>query len=86
MPVRRHHLRADRHTELCHGPYGVGLLVGILLGVVGVLWFLFYLLLAANRKELTRLTGALSTLEGIYTGWLPGYLLLVGAMPGGPTH
>ena len=50
----------------------------------GVLWFLFYLLLAAGRKELTRFTGALCTLEGVYTGWLPGYLLLVGAMPGGP--
>ncbi len=27
-------------------------------------------------------TGALCALEGVYTGWIPGYLLLVGAMPG----
>lgn len=54
----------------------------------GILWFLFYLLLAVGRKDLTKLTGTLCTLEGIYTGWIPGYLLLVGAMPGGPvpTH
>ena len=54
----------------------------------GVLWFLFYLVLAAGRTDLTRATGMLCTAEGIYTGWIPGYLLLVGAMPGGPvpTH
>jgi putative amide transporter protein len=54
----------------------------------GVLWFLFYLLLAAGRTELTKFTGTLCTLQGIYTGWIPGYLLLIGAMPGGPvpTH
>lgn len=50
----------------------------------GVLWLCFYLLLAAGRKELTRFTGTLCTLEGIYTGWVPGYLLLTGIMPGGP--
>jgi AmiS/UreI family transporter len=45
-------------------------------------------MLAAGRTDLTRATGMLCTAEGIYTGWIPGYLLLVGAMPGGPvpTH
>jgi hypothetical protein len=48
----------------------------------GVLWFLFYLILAQGRDQLTKRTGLLCMLEGIYTGWIPGYLLLVGAMPG----
>src|ERR1700692_2556003 len=50
----------------------------------GVLWLCFYLLRAGGRKELTKFTGTLCTLEGIYTGWVPGYLLLTGIMPGGP--
>jgi hypothetical protein len=48
----------------------------------GILWFLFYLILALGRSELTKGTGFLCMLEGIYTGWIPGYLLLIGAMPG----
>lgn len=49
----------------------------------GVLWFLFFLILALGRTKLTPMTGALCALQGIYTGWIPGYLLLVGKMPGG---
>jgi putative amide transporter protein len=48
----------------------------------GVLWFLFFLILAQGRTNLTRVTGALCALQGVYTGWIPGYLLLSGAMPG----
>jgi hypothetical protein len=48
----------------------------------GVLWFLFYLILAQGRAQLTKGTGYLCMLQGIYTGWIPGYLLLVGKMPG----
>ena len=48
----------------------------------GVLWFLFYLILALGRGELTRGTGYLCSLQGIYTGWIPGYMLLSGTMPG----
>lgn len=48
----------------------------------GVLWFLFFLILALGRKNLAKGTGALCALQGIYTGWIPGYLLLSGAMPG----
>ena len=48
----------------------------------GVLWFLFFLILAQGRTNLTRATGALCALQGVYTGWIPGYLLLSGAMPG----
>jgi len=50
----------------------------------GVLWFLFFLILAQGRTQLTRVTGALCALQGVYTGWIPGYLLLSGTMPGGP--
>ena len=48
----------------------------------GVLWFLFYLILARGRTELSKVTGTLCTAEGIYTGWIPGYLLVTGMMPG----
>lgn len=50
----------------------------------GVLWFLFFLILALNRTQLARPTGAICALQGIYTGWIPGYLLLSGSMPGVP--
>jgi len=48
----------------------------------GVLWFLFFLILALNRTQLTMVTGVICTAQGIYTGWIPGYLLLTGNMPG----
>lgn len=44
-----------------------------------VLWFMFFLLLAL-QKPIARLTGGVTVLEGILTGWLPGYLLLDGIM------
>lgn len=50
----------------------------------GVLWFLFYLILAQGYTNLTKATGILCALQGIYTGWVPGYLLLINAIPGGP--
>jgi hypothetical protein len=49
----------------------------------GVLWFLFFLILAQGWTQLTRVTGALCALQGVYTGWIPGYMLLSGTMPGG---
>ncbi len=48
----------------------------------GVLWFLFFLILALNRTGLTKVTGVICAAQGIYTGWIPGYLLLTGDMPG----
>lgn len=51
----------------------------------GVLWFLFFLILALGRTNLTKVTGAICAAEGVLTGWLPGYLLLSGTLPGGPT-
>lgn len=44
-----------------------------------ILWFMFFLLLAL-KKEIARATGWVTLLEGIFTGWIPGWLLLVGWM------
>lgn len=43
------------------------------------LWFLFFLVLA-REKPLARLTAFTAIVEGVLTGWLPGYLLLTGAI------
>ncbi|HEX7389576.1 MAG TPA: AmiS/UreI family transporter [Acidiphilium sp.] len=48
----------------------------------GVLWFLFFLVLSLGRSGLAKATGVICVLQGIYTCWVPGYLLLAGAMPG----
>lgn len=44
-----------------------------------VLWLLFFLVLALGRP-LTRLTACMAIGQGVLTGWLPGYLLLTGAI------
>ena len=45
--------------------------------VWGVLWFMYFLLLAQGRP-IQRQTGWVTLLAGIFTGWLPGFLLLDG--------
>ena len=44
-----------------------------------VLWFMYFLLLALE-KPIARVTGAVTCIQGILTGWLPGYLLLEGVL------
>jgi hypothetical protein len=44
-----------------------------------VLWFMFFLLLAMNRP-IARVTGMVTSVLGVLTGWLPGYLLLDGVL------
>lgn len=44
-----------------------------------MLWLLFFLALAL-QKPITRLTAVVAIGQGILTGWLPGYLLLTGAL------
>ncbi len=44
-----------------------------------VLWLLYFLLLAL-QKPVARLTACVAIASGVLTGWLPGYLLLTGAM------
>lgn len=45
----------------------------------GVLWFMYFLLLALGRPIL-RQTAWVTLMAGIVTGWLPGFLLLDGLM------
>ena len=47
--------------------------------VWGVLWFMYFLLLALG-KPILRQTAWVTLLAGIFTGWLPGWLLLDGLM------
>ncbi|GGI54718.1 AmiS/UreI family transporter [Oxalicibacterium solurbis] len=44
-----------------------------------VLWFMFFLLLAKGRN-IARQTGIVTVLLGIFTGWLPGWLMLDGIL------
>jgi hypothetical protein len=41
----------------------------------GVLWFLFFLLLVL-KKPISKLAGWTCIVQAVFTGWLPGYLLL----------
>ena len=43
----------------------------------GILWLLFFILLVI-KKPIAKFVGAVTVVEGILTGWLPGYLLLNG--------
>jgi len=46
-------------------------------GAWGILWLLFFVLLVM-KKPIAKFVGALTVLEGVLTGWIPGYLLLNG--------
>ena len=52
---------------------------GLCWGAWGILWFLFFLLLV-RKKPIAKFVGAVTVIEGIFTGWLPGYLLLNGVL------
>jgi hypothetical protein len=39
-----------------------------------------YFLLLAMQKPIAKVTGAVTSIQGILTGWLPGYLLLEGIL------
>jgi putative amide transporter protein len=56
-----------------------GVWLGISWAAWAVLWFMFFLLLAL-QKPILKLTGAVTLLEGVFTGWVPGYLLLSGVL------
>lgn len=47
--------------------------------VWGILWFMYFLLLALG-KPILKQTAWVTLLAGIFTGWLPGWLLLDGLM------
>lgn len=42
-----------------------------------VLWFMYFLLLAM-QKPIVKAAGVMTSVQGILTGWLPGFLLLYG--------
>jgi hypothetical protein len=44
-----------------------------------VLWLMFWALLAL-QKPIAKVTGVVCAAQGIYTGWIPGYLLLTGTL------
>ena len=44
-----------------------------------VLWFMFFMLLAMQRP-IARATGYMTSVQGVLTGWLPGFLLLNGVL------
>ena len=46
-----------------------------------VLWFGFFLIGALGKINLIRPIAYLAIIEGIFTAWIPGYLLLSGHMP-----
>jgi len=58
---------------------GTELWMGVSWAAWGVLWLLFFLLLALH-KPLGRVTAWTSIVQGVLTGWVPGYLLLTGVM------
>lgn len=45
-----------------------------------VLWFVYWLLLARGMGQLTQFSGVLTIAIGVITAWVPGYLLLAGAL------
>lgn len=44
-----------------------------------VLWFMYFMLLALGRP-IAKVTGFVTSVQGVLTGWLPGYLLLDGVL------
>jgi hypothetical protein len=45
----------------------------------GVLWLLYFVLLVM-QKPITKFVGGVTVLNGIFTGWIPGYMLLNGML------
>jgi len=56
-----------------------GIWFGLCWAAWAVLWFMYFLLLAM-QKPIAKLTGAVTSIQGVLTGWLPGYLLLDGVL------
>lgn len=56
-----------------------GVWFGLCWAAWAVLWFMFWLLLV-RKMPIAKLTGAVTLAQGIFTGWLPGYLLLTGSL------
>ena len=55
----------------------LGYWLGVCWAAWAVLWFMFFLLLAM-QKPIVKATGAMTSIQGVLTAWLPGYLILEG--------
>ncbi|GAC1620616.1 MAG: AmiS/UreI family transporter [Vulcanimicrobiaceae bacterium] len=53
--------------------------LGLCWGAWGILWLAYFMLLVMQRP-IAKFVGALTIVEGVFTGWLPGYLLLTGVL------
>mgnify|MGYP001197195042 CR=1 FL=1 len=53
--------------------------LGVSWAAWAVLWLMFFLLLAVHRP-IARATAWMAIVQGVGTAWLPGYLLLTGAL------
>ena len=81
LPVRRDHRdpgRASTRSERSGQPRA-SIWLGINWFAWGVLWALFFVLLALDRP-IARMTGMLAIIEGIGTAWVFGFLLLEGTV------
>jgi putative amide transporter protein len=64
--------------QTLHGATTIwGVWLGLCWAAWGILWLLFWVLLV-GQKPIGKIVGAITVVEGILTGWLPGYLLLNG--------
>ena len=54
-----------------------GFWFGLCWAAWAILWLMYFFLLSLN-KQIAKVTGVVTALLGIVTGWLPGYLLLQG--------
>lgn len=63
--------------EIMQASSAMGVWLAANWAVWGVLWFMYFLLLALGRP-IQRQTGWVTLSTGILTGWLPGFLLLDG--------
>ncbi len=43
-----------------------------------ILWFMFFMLLSMKKDGILKLTGWVTLIQGIFTAWLPAFLLLNG--------
>ena len=55
----------------------LGYWLGVCWAAWAVLWFMYFLLLAM-QKPIVKAAGAMTSIQGVLTAWLPGYLILEG--------
>ena len=56
-----------------------GVWFGLSWAAWGILWLMFFMLLVLKRP-IAKLVGTVTVIEGVVTGWVPGYMLLSGML------